>query len=318
MRSLTRRTFIGTTIGAAASLKITRAARALGMRSPVTACTLAPEQEQGPFYVSGEMLRADIAEGQAGVPLDLHIAILDARTCEPLAGAAVDLWHCDAMGLYSGFTKSNIGGPPEFGNGGPGGPPPDRDGMGGPPQDGRPPGPPPGMNGGGPPPAPPQTDKLTFLRGIQITGADGTVRFRTIFPGFYQGRTNHIHFKVRLGDTFSEFQSGCCAFRRSDNGDGHVSHVGQIFFPEEVAVELMSRAPYNEHKIHRTTQAGDGVFNRQGGAQMIAKPAALSGTDVHAGLSASIAAAVDPTATPAPVGFGGPGGPGRGGPPPNS
>src|SRR5580698_2925043 len=125
MSSLTRRTFIGTTIGAAASLKITRAARSLGMRSPVTACTLAPEQEQGPFYVSGEMLRADIAEAKAGVPLDLHIAILDSRTCEPLAGAAVDLWHCDGIGLYSGFTKSNFGPPPGGeGPGGPGGPPP--------------------------------------------------------------------------------------------------------------------------------------------------------------------------------------------------
>src|SRR6202012_1667943 len=109
MFSLTRRYFMGAAVATAASLEMERAARALGMRSPVTACTLAPEQEQGPFYVSGEMLRADIAEAKAGVPLDLHVAILDARTCEPLAGAAVDLWHCDAMGLYSGFTTSNFG-----------------------------------------------------------------------------------------------------------------------------------------------------------------------------------------------------------------
>ena len=306
---------MGAAVATAASLEMERAARALGMQSPVTTCTLAPEQEQGPFYVSGEMLRADIAEAKAGVPLDLHIAILDARTCEPLAAAAVDLWHCDAMGLYSGFTKSNFGGPPEFGEGpgGPGGPSPDRDGMGGPPQDGRPPGPPPGMNGGGPPPAPPQTDKLTFLRGIQLTGADGTVRFRTIFPGFYPGRTNHIHFKVRVGDAIGSIQSGCCAFMTTDTPTGHVSHVGQIFFPEDLAVELMGRAPYSEHKIHRTTQAGDGVFHRQSGAQMIAKVAPLNGTDIHAGLSASIVAGVDPTATPKPVGMGGPGG--FGGPP---
>ena len=173
------------------------------------------------------------------------------------------------------------------------------DGMGGPPPDGIPPGPPPGMNGGGPPPSPPQTDKLTFLRGVQMTGVDGTVRFRTIFPGYYPGRTNHIHFKVRLGGAPS---SGEGATYEA----GHVPHTGQIFFPEDLAVELMSRAPYYEHNIHRTTQARDGVFNGQSGAKMIAKLAALSGTDVHAGLSASIAAAVDPTAMPAPVGFAGP------------
>jgi protocatechuate 3,4-dioxygenase beta subunit len=313
MRSLTRRTFIGSTIGTAVALRKEGAARALGLPSPITACTLAPEQEQGPFYVSGEMTRDFIVEGKAGVPLDLHIAILDSRTCEPLANAAVDLWHCDAMGLYSGFTANNFG------------PPPGVDGKG---PDG---GPPPGMNGGGPlagmegrgpgsgpPGLPSPTDHLTFLRGIQITGKDGTVRFRTIFPGFYPGRTNHIHFKVRVGDVLGSLQSGCCAIAPIDNPTGHISHTGQIFFPEDMAVELMSRAPYNEHKIHRTTQAGDGVFNRQGGAQMIAKLATLNGADVHAGLSASIAAAVNPTATPAPVGFGGPGGPVRGGPPPNS
>jgi protocatechuate 3,4-dioxygenase beta subunit len=289
---------MGAAVATAASLEMERAARALGMRSPVTVCTLTPEQEQGPFYVSGEMVRADIAEAKAGVPLDLHIAILDSRRCEPLAGAAVDLWHCDAMGIYSGFTTSNFGGPPEFGGEGPGGNG-EPGGPGGPPQDGRPPGPPPGMNGGGPPPLPPETDKLTFLRGIQMTGADGTVRFRTIFPGFYPGRTNHIHFKVRLGG--SAGSGGGATYEA-----GHVSHTGQIFFPEDLVVELMSRAPYSEHKIHRTTQARDGVFNSQGGAKMIAKLAALNGTDVHAGLSASIAAAVDPTATPAAVGFGGP------------
>jgi protocatechuate 3,4-dioxygenase beta subunit len=51
----------------------------------------------------------------------------------------------------------------------------------------------------GPPPENHPTDKLTFLRGVQLTGSDGTVVFKTIFPGFYEGRRNHIHFKVRDG-----------------------------------------------------------------------------------------------------------------------
>jgi protocatechuate 3,4-dioxygenase beta subunit len=301
MPHLTRRKFIHATLATATAASYLKTARALGLAPPITACTLTPEQEIGPFYIPNELTRANIAESQPGVPLHLHIAILDARTCQPIPNAAIDLWHCDALGVYSGFTKTNFGPPP-------GGPPPGGF-NGGPPDGGSPPGPPPDGGGGnfrGGPPAMKPSDKLTFLRGIQITGADGTVRFSTIFPGFYPGRTNHIHFKVRMGDTFASAQASQQAVGRIDNGDGHVSHVGQIFFPEDIAVDLMSRAPYNGHAIHRTTQSEDGVFRRQSGSVMLARLEATHAGDFHDGLSASIAAMVDPTATPAPVGVGGP------------
>jgi protocatechuate 3,4-dioxygenase beta subunit len=321
MPHLTRRKFLHTTLATATAASYLKTARSLGLVPPITACTLTPEQEIGPFYVAGEMTRPNIAEGKPGVPLDLHIAILDARTCQPIPNAAIDLWHCDALGLYSSFTKTNFGPPPGRLNGG--GP-----GAGGRPpngapdqQNGPPPGPPPNgggnFRGGAGPPAMQPSDKLTFLRGIQTTGADGTVRFSTIFPGFYQGRTNHVHFKVRIGDTFGSVQSSQQGIGRIDNADGHVSHVGQIFFPEDVAVELMSRAPYSDHKIHRTTQSEDGIFRGQSGSVMLAQIKSAHGDNFHDGLSASIAAMVDPTTTPAPVGIGGPGGPGgRGGPGP--
>ena len=73
------------------------------------------------------------------------------------------------------------------------------------------------------------TDKLTFCRGIQISGADGGVVFHTIFPGFYQGRTNHIHFKVRIGDTFSSVQSSQQGIGRLVNPTGHVSTPAKSF-----------------------------------------------------------------------------------------
>ena len=85
------------------------------------------------------------------------------------------------------------------------------------------------------------TDKLTFLRGVQITGADGAVTYETIFPGFYHGRINHIHFKVRLGGHLSG----------QTYAAGHTSHVGQVFFPEELSLRLMEQAPYSAHAIHR-------------------------------------------------------------------
>jgi len=128
------------------------------------------------------------------------------------------------------------------------------------------------------------TDKLTFLRGIQRTDRDGVVRFHTIFPGVYPGRTNHIHFKIHVAD--------------------HVAHVGQVFFPEETAVSILKRPPYSEHRMRRTTQGEDGIFRGRGGAASIAD-VKMDGEATVA--VADLAVAVDPTATPAPVGFGRPG-----------
>ena len=189
--------------------------------------------------------------------------------------------------------------PTGFGPGGgpPGGPLPGFD----PQHPGNRPGPPEGA--GGPPQMHP-TDKLTFLRGIQITAADGSARFHTVFPGFYMGRTNHIHFKVRLNGSLASHTYAA----------GHTSHVGQVFFPEELAVTLMQQPPYSNHHIHRTTQREDGIFNDQHGAMSIAHVLAIDSADPAAGYRADLIVSVDPTAVPGPVGVRGPGGPG--GPPP--
>jgi protocatechuate 3,4-dioxygenase beta subunit len=271
----TRRRFIHSSFGIAATLKLQSAARAQGLTQPKGVCRLSARQETGPYYIPGELLRSDIVEGRAGVPLSLRIVLLDSRTCMPVPDAAVDLWHCDAVGLYSGFTKQSPLGPP--------------------PPEGGPPGPrfgsfehgPGGPGSMGPPPDHGPTDKLTFLRGIQLTGADGSVDFRTVFPGFYMGRTNHIHFKVRIGGHAS----------RKSYEAGHTSYIGQIFFPEEVAAELMQHDPYRRHKLHRTTQAEDRVFGGQQGELSIAQLRPLHPGHPAAGLSADIVTAIDPDAT---------------------
>jgi protocatechuate 3,4-dioxygenase beta subunit len=123
---------------------------------------LSPEQTEGPYYISGEKVRRDVTEGKPGTPLALHLAVVDASTCRAIRGAAVDIWHCDAAGVYSGYA-----------NGGGGG-------------------------GGGGGHATP-TDQLTFLRGIQRTDSSGVARFSTIYPGWYPGRAVHIHVKVHIG-----------------------------------------------------------------------------------------------------------------------
>ncbi|HEY4166929.1 MAG TPA: intradiol ring-cleavage dioxygenase [Reyranella sp.] len=238
------------------------AALPFARRAQAAPCTLAAEQEVGPFYIADEAMRGDIVEDRVGLPLTLRLQVLDSRTCRPLPAAAVDLWQCDAMGLYSGFTQM-----PDLG------PPPER--------------PKHGILRRGPPPVMRPSNKLTFLRGIQRTDNEGVVRFHTIFPGVYPGRTNHIHFKIHVRDQVAD----------------HVAHVGQVFFPEETAVSILKRPPYSGHRLRRTTQAEDGIFRGQGGASSIAD-VKMDGEATVA--VADLVVAVDPTATPAPVGFGRP------------
>jgi protocatechuate 3,4-dioxygenase beta subunit len=65
-------------------------------------CVLTPEQEEGPFYIDLARIRRDIVENRPGVPLSLMLTVVDSKTCEPIRDAAVDIWHCDALGVYSG------------------------------------------------------------------------------------------------------------------------------------------------------------------------------------------------------------------------
>ena len=216
-------------------------------------CVLTPEQEAGPFYLPAEHMRGAIAEGKTGVPLAVRLRLLDATSCMPIEGAAIDIWHCDALGAYSGFASD--AGPAGLP---PGGRPPQ--GTHGPPP-GFPPGPPPGNVSGnehaGPPPATP-TNALTFLRGTQITDRDGFVHFASIFPGFYPGRVNHIHLKVHAGNATRE------------HVDARIVHTGQLFFPESLASEISKREPYARHRIERTSLQDDHVFTEQHGPAAIA------------------------------------------------
>ena len=71
-------------------------------------CLLTPEAGEGPFYLDPKLVRADITSGQPGAPLRLAMQVVRAGDCATLANARVDVWHADAVGLYSG-TRSNPG-----------------------------------------------------------------------------------------------------------------------------------------------------------------------------------------------------------------
>jgi protocatechuate 3,4-dioxygenase beta subunit len=81
-----------------------------GVATGLVACVLAPEMTEGPYYVEGDKVRRNITEGKPGVPLTLRLTVVDVSTCKPIRTAAVDIWHCDAGGVYSGTDAQSTGG----------------------------------------------------------------------------------------------------------------------------------------------------------------------------------------------------------------
>lgn len=216
------------------------------------------EETEGPYWFDVDSIRSDITEDRPGTPFDLALRVQDLDRCAvdgtagTIADAAVEIWHCDAGGVYSGFESGSMspGGPPAGGPP-PGTRPPGEPGRGGPPPDGRLPGGSgsnevsDGTYSAGERESTP-TDDGTYLRGAQITDADGIVRFRSIFPGWYPGRTTHIHVRVHL--------------------DRSTVLTTQIYFDDAVKGEIYARAPYTDHPgwEDNTQNSTDSIFDPSG------------------------------------------------------
>jgi protocatechuate 3,4-dioxygenase beta subunit len=100
-RPLTRKAWLGGAVATAlglAGLELPRGSDAASL-----SCILTPEQTEGPYYIAGEKLRRNITDGHPGAPMLLRTTVVDATTCRPIKNAAVDIWHADAAGVYSGF-----------------------------------------------------------------------------------------------------------------------------------------------------------------------------------------------------------------------
>ncbi|MEU8310582.1 intradiol ring-cleavage dioxygenase [Actinomadura sp. NPDC048955] len=239
------------------------------------ACVLSPETTEGPYYLDYEMVRRDVTEDRPGVPMILRVAVVDTGAgCRPVKRAAVDIWHCDAGGVYSGYEGNTL----------PGGPPPS--GTPTAPPTGTPTGPPPG--GGGH--AEPDND-LTFLRGVQLTNGHGTAEIRTIYPGWYQGRALHIHVKVHVGGRVD-------AEKKTYTG-GHVSHTGQFFFAEDMAEKVAALEPYRSNTVTRVKLEEDGIYRQAGSGLLTVRP--VHRGRIERGLLATITVGVNPSATPGPA-----------------
>jgi protocatechuate 3,4-dioxygenase beta subunit len=191
--------------------------------APAFSCVVRPEQTEGPYFVDEKLNRADLrldpTDGSTveGLPLRLRISVhrVDGGSCAAFPGAQVDLWQCDAVGIYSDVR--------------------DFQGLF-------------------------DTRGKKFLRGFQVTGVEGAADFVTIYPGWYEGRTPHIHFKVRVprpGGTY-EFTS-------------------QLYFDEGVTDLVYAQPPYNGKQGRRTRNAEDGIFRRGGSGDRLMLDVAREG-----------------------------------------
>lgn len=148
-------------------------------------CILTSSQTEGPFFISSP-LRNNLMEDRKGLEMNLKIQIVRAPDCLPIHGAIVEIWHCDAEGVYSGYPEDLAHDPWKTL----------------------------ALAGTGGDNVQPITESR-FLRGAQESDADGMVAFKTIFPGWYDGRAPHIHFKI-LVDTKEQltsqfyFEPGLC------------------------------------------------------------------------------------------------------------
>jgi protocatechuate 3,4-dioxygenase beta subunit len=177
-------------------------------------CIASPQMTEGPYFVDELLNRSDIRTDptdnsvKPGIPLKLAIAVfsVDGNTCSPLKNAQIDIWHCDAAGLYSDEQANNTVG-------------------------------------------------KKFLRGYQVTDDTGLVNFTTIYPGWYMGRTIHIHAKVRTVPSNATLSAAT-----ESAADQTWAFNTQIFFDDTLSDQVFTQAPYNARPNRSTRNATDGIF----------------------------------------------------------
>jgi protocatechuate 3,4-dioxygenase beta subunit len=243
------RTATGTPTTSAATA--TRGTATTGAAVP--SCVLTPDETEGPYYFNAAQVRRDITEGKPGTALQLTFTVVNVnKNCAPVRDVLVDVWHCDATGNYSGYSGLPNG-------------PAEAPGASGTPGGGRPPGSPPaggpGGPGGGANPTPNVATAEKFLRGIQTTDANGQATFDTIFPGWYQGRLTHIHFKVHVDDK--------------------TTFTSQFFMPTDIEQQVYANdTPYNARGQNPTTLANDSVIHTEAERAPLLMTAQRSGNKI--------------------------------------
>ena len=179
----------------------------VAMFKDAAACRLTPEQTEGPFYIDVDNIRSDIREDRPGMPLRVATRVMDVDGCTPVKDAVFEIWHCDAGGVYSGFEQASRG------------------------------------SSRGPGSGSSSTDQTRYLRGAQVTNADGIATITTIYPGWYQGRTVHIHAKVQLSNS--------------------KALTTQLYFDDKLSAEVFATAPYTEHRGRSALNRDDSLYRSE-------------------------------------------------------
>ncbi|KAL1847159.1 hypothetical protein Plec18167_002001 [Paecilomyces lecythidis] len=215
-----------------------------------SSCILGPDVTQGPYYVTGELVRSNIVEDQQGVPLYLDIQLIDTNTCNPVPQVYIDIWHCNSTGVYSGVVASGNGNSNDSSN-----------------------------------------IDSTFLRGIQKTDPSGVVEFETLFPGHYTGRATHIHVLSHAANGTVQFPNGTISGLYNTSS----SHVGQLFFDQDLISQVEAVEPYSANTQELTTNADDDILAEEADTIDPFVQYVLLGEDITDGIFAWISFGIDAT-----------------------
>ena len=152
-------------------------------------CTLTEEYTLGPCYFHADEYEQDISSGEPGVPMALVLKLVD-QSCEPIAGADIEIWFVNWEGIYSGDTSGS--------------------------SDTR------SFNSSYCTGNDPSALASRWFRGVQTTDDNGLASFKCCFPGWYRGRTTHIHVKVVRNNNAALVTQFC--FDDSTSNDIYLNH----------------------------------------------------------------------------------------------
>jgi len=106
------------------------------------------------------------------------------------------------------------------------------------------------------------TEGKMYLRGYQITDNNGTVKFNTVYPGWYEGRAIHIHVMVR------SFDGGASGV------SNETSHwTSQMYLNNSINQQVHTQLPYSKHGLPPMTNEQDGIYSGPSTDKLVANNA---------------------------------------------
>jgi protocatechuate 3,4-dioxygenase beta subunit len=198
---------------------------------PVPSCVVRPEQTEGPYFVDERLDRADIRSNPGGA-LSEGVPLTIAFDVSRISKGKCTPLHGARVDVWHCDSRGAYSDVSDFQF---------------------------------------DTRGQKFLRGHQLTDASGAARFTTIYPGWYPGRTVHIHFKIRTEPGSSR---------------GH-EFTSQLYFDDALTDRVYQRPPYAGREDRERRNENDGIY-RDGGDQLM-----LAVTEHEGGYAATFEIGLD-------------------------